>query len=84
MSLEDFIITVFCLVVKNIDQILTDQKLRLRGFSPKLTDAEVISMEIIGEFLGIDIDKGIWLYFKTHWQDWFPALGSRSSFVRQA
>ncbi|NBO41972.1 MAG: IS982 family transposase, partial [Betaproteobacteria bacterium] len=53
-------------------------------FSPKLTDAEVISMEIIGEFLGIDTDKGIWLYFKTHWQDWLPALGSRSSFVRQA
>jgi hypothetical protein len=81
---ECTLITVFCLVVKNIDQILTDQKLRLRGFSPKLTDAEVISMEIIGEFLGIDTDKGIWLYFKTHWQDWFPALGSRSSFVRQA
>jgi hypothetical protein len=84
MSLENFIITVFCLVVENVDQILTEQKLRLRGFAPKLTDAEVISMEIIGEFLGIDTDKGIWLYFKTHWQDWFPALGSRSSFVRQA
>lgn len=84
MSLENFIITVFCLVVENVDQILANQKLRCRGFTPKLTDAEVMSMEIIGEFLGIDTDKGIWLYFKTHWHDCFPALGCRSSFVRQA
>ena len=84
MSLENFIITVFCWVVENVDQILRDQKLRLRGFAPKLTDAEVITMEIVGEFLGIDTDKGIWLYFRTHWHDWFPGLGSRSSFVRQA
>jgi hypothetical protein len=84
MSLEDFIITVFCLVAENADQVLKDQKLRSRGFKPKLTDVEVISMKIIGEFLGIDTDKGIWFYFKTHWQAWFPALRSRSNFVRQA
>lgn len=41
-------------------------------------------MEIVGEFLGIDTDKGLWLYFKSHWKTWFPALGSRSNFVRQA
>ena len=46
--------------------------LRRRGFNPKLADSKVISMEIVGEFLGVDTDKGIWSYFKTHWLDGFP------------
>ena len=58
--------------------------LRRRGFNPKLADSKVISMEIVGEFLGVDTDKGIWSYFKTHWLDYFPMLGSRSNFVKQA
>ncbi len=84
MPIEDFIITVFCLVVENFDRIFKEQNFRLRGFRPKLTDVEVITMEIVGEFLGLDTDKGIWCYFKTHWQPWFPALFSRSNFARQA
>ena len=36
------------------------------------------------EYQGIDTDKGIWKYFREHWQSWFPNLKSRSSFVRQA
>lgn len=84
MSLEDFIITVFCLVEENFHQVLESRKLRSRGFAPKLSDTEVITMEIVAEFLGVDTDKGIWSYFKNHWQSWFPALGSRCNFVRQA
>jgi hypothetical protein len=41
-------------------------------------------METVGEFLGIDAEKQIWHYFRRHWLPWFPRLGSRSSFVRQA
>jgi hypothetical protein len=51
---------------------------------PRLPDSEVITMEIIGEFLGYDTDKGIWEYFRAHWRTWFPALGSRAQFARQA
>lgn len=84
ISLENFIITVFCLVEENYESAIKGQKLRSRGFKPKLTDSEVITMEIIGEFLGIDTDKGLWLYFKSHWQTWFSPLSSRSNFVKQA
>jgi len=85
MPIEDFIITVYCCVEDLMDEI-TEQinPLRKRGFSPKLTDVEVITMEIVGEFLGIDTDKGIWEYFGNHWLSWFPALGSRTTFARQA
>ena len=63
---------------------MTEYPLRQRGFSPKLSDSEVLTMEIVGEFLGIDMEKHIWQYFRRHWSPWFPQLGSRSTFVRQA
>ena len=59
MPLEDFIIYVYCCVVDIYPQVV-DTPLRCRGFDPKLTDSEVITMEIVGEFLGKDQDKGIW------------------------
>ena len=84
MSPEHFIITVFCLVDETMKNMPKNCKLRKRGFSPKLSDQEVITMEIVGEFFGIDTDKGIWAYFKRHWCPWFPRLGSRTNFVKQA
>ncbi len=41
-------------------------------------------MELVGEFMGKDQDKSIWRYFRNHWHDWFPNLGSRSNFVKQS
>jgi tetratricopeptide (TPR) repeat protein len=58
--------------------------LRRREYAPKLTDAEVIAMELVGEFLSLDTDKGIWRYFKHHWSNWFPNLGSRANFAKQS
>ena len=84
MSPEDFIITVYCLVADNFESLNQGKRLRKRGFPPKLSDAEVITMEIVGEFLGLDTDKGLWSYFKTHWTDLFPKIGSRPNFVKQA
>ena len=84
MPLEDFIITVFCLVDDYVEKLTKNISLRKRGFPPKLSDAEVITMEVVGEFLGIDTDKGIWSYFKSHWLPLFPELGSRSVFAKQA
>nr|MBS0019712.1 hypothetical protein [Gammaproteobacteria bacterium] len=50
-------------------------KLRTRGFAPRLSDSEVITMEIVGELLGQEGDEAIWKYFRRHWAAWFPALG---------
>jgi hypothetical protein len=41
-------------------------------------------MEIIGEFCGYDGDEAIWEYFKQHGGAWFPRLGDRTTFARQA
>ncbi len=68
MDLNTFIIAVFCLV----DDHLQGQSLRERGPQPKLSDAEVPTMEIIGEFLGIETDKGIYRYFPPSLQRLVP------------
>ena len=82
MDLSTFIVTVFCL----IDERLKGQRIRQSGPSPKLSDAEVLTIEVVGEFLGLDTDKGIYLFFQRHYGAWFPALGEvhRTTFARQA
>lgn len=84
MPLEDFIITVFCWVDERLKSLLGEQRLRQRGFAPRLADSEVLTMEVVGEFLGLDTDVGIWNYFCRHWRSWFPALGARTTFAQQA
>ena len=83
-SIEEFIIEVFCIVDDELKDLLKTMPLRSRGFPPALSDSEVITMEIVGEFLGMDTDKGIHKYFRQHWSQLFPALCSRTTFARQA
>jgi hypothetical protein len=82
VDLGTFIVTVFCL----IDDQLKGRRIRRRGPAPKLSDAEILTLEIVGEFLGIDTDKDIYLFFRRHYDRWFPALGEvhRTTFARQA
>lgn len=82
MDLSTFITAVFCLV----DDQLKERRIRQRGPAPKLSDSEVLTIEIIGEFLGLDTDEAIFGYFRRHYGEWFPALGEvhRTTFSRQA
>ena len=58
-------------------------KIRTRGEPPSLSDSEVITLEIVGEYLGYGSDKAIWSYFKNHWKHYFPDMSCRTSFSRQ-
>ena len=82
MELTTFIIAVFCI----IDDRLADRRLRRRGPRPTLADSEVLTIECVGEFLGIDTDAGLYRYFRRHWANWFPGLRRvhRTTFTRQA
>ncbi len=82
MDLNTFIVAVFY----EVDNWLMGQKkLRERGPEPELSDSEVLTMEIVGEFLGIDTEKGLYAYFRQHYGEWFPALREvhRTTFTRQ-
>ena len=72
MDLNTFITAVFCVVDDWL--VAQNKKLRQRGPGPELSDSEVLTMEIVGEFLGIDSEKDLYAYFKRHYAEWFPAL----------
>lgn len=84
MDLNTFVVSVFCLVDDRLKG--RQRSYRSRGPSPKLSDSEVITMEVVAEFLGIDTDKGIYLYFKRHYPHYFPKIREihRTTFARQA
>ena len=83
MDLSIFIITVFCLID---DWLQGEPKLRQRGPHPELADSEVLTIEVVGEFLGIDSEKDLFVYFRRHYGEYFPALREvhRITFTRQA
>lgn len=83
-TIDEFIIAVFCCVDDLLEEVTQDKAIRQKGFAPASADSEVITMEIVAEYQGIDADQAIWRYFRRHWLSWFPGLGSRSAFVRQA
>lgn len=86
MDLDDFIIAVFCVVDEAIPRALDGQRLRQRGPQPVLADSEVITMEVVGEYLGLEQDSALFAYFRRHYTHFFPALRTlhRTTFVRQA
>jgi hypothetical protein len=85
MTVTDYLLHVFYLIDTEIKG-MNLAPLRRRGPQPALSDSEVITMELAGEFLGIDTDKGIWRYFRRYHRPEFPALAGvdRSTFARQA
>lgn len=86
MDLDTLIVTVFCLVDDALAAALAGQRLRQRGPQPRLSDSEVLTMEVIGEFIGLDQEKAIFSYFRRHYPHFFPTLRRvhRTTFTRQA
>jgi hypothetical protein len=86
MDLDTFIIAVFCLVDEAIPQVTGGHRLRERGPAPLLADSEVLTMEVVGEYLGLAQDTALFGYFRQHYAHFFPALARlhRTTFVRQA
>jgi hypothetical protein len=84
MERDIFIIRVYELVAETMRIIQKSNPWRTRGCAPQLTDAEVITMEICGEFFKLHEDTEIYGYFKRHYHHYFPHLPSRTTFVRQA
>ena len=85
MDLDTLIVTMFCLVDDNLSSLSPD-RFRERGPQPKLADSEVLTIELIGEYLGLSQDTAIFAYFRRHFAHFFPALITvhRTTFVRQS
>jgi hypothetical protein len=79
---DEFIIYVYCLIVQYVDQVFPT-RLRQAGYDPALSDEEALTLELVGEYLGMESDKERSRYFRYHSREWFPALPDRSTLVRQ-
>jgi Transposase DDE domain len=86
VDLETFIIAVFCLVDDGLKAATAGRRIRARGPAPVLADSEVLAIEVVGEFLGLDRDRAIYDHFRRHHAALFPALprAHRTTFARQA
>lgn len=86
MDLDTLIVAVFCHIDDSLTELLAGGRLRERGASPMLFDAEVLTMEAVGEYLGLAQDKQMFDYFRRHYSHFFPSLAliHRTTFVRQA
>jgi Transposase DDE domain len=86
MNLETLIVAVFCLVDDVVRDLCRGRRLRQRGPAPVLADSEVLTVEIVGEFLGLDTDRGLHAHFRRHFGHLFPGLREvhRTTFLRRA
>jgi Transposase DDE domain len=86
VDLDTFIVAVFCEIDDALRQLPADRPRRTRGPAPVLADSEVLTLEAVGEFLGLDQDQAIYRYFRRHYGAFFPALRRvhRTTFARQA
>ncbi len=87
MDLEDFIVATFVWIDDALAAWVAETRpLRTRGPAPTLADSEVLTMEVVGEFLGIDCDSAILRYFQRHHAALFPRITQihRTTFTRQA
>ena len=86
MDLDLFIVAVFCRIDDTLKLLFQGKRLRQRGPAPVLSDSEVLTMEVVGEYLGLSQDTALFRYFRQHFRHFFPGLERvhRTTFVRQA
>jgi hypothetical protein len=83
MGLDEALIVLYLRVDDAYRVVTFGNRLRQRGPDPKLSDVEVLTMEIVGEQQGRHDDASIYRYVDGHWRHFFPDLGSYQAFARQ-
>ena len=84
MDRDELIIAVYCSICEHYQVSKHTTRLRRGGFAPALSDEEMITMGICGEYFKLPSDKDLFAYFRTHYAHFFPHLTDCTLFVRQA
>ena len=77
MDLDTFIVAAYCAIDEELHDLAEQGRWRTRGPRPRLADSEVLTMEVVGEYLGIDTDRGLYAYFRRHYGGLVPGAPSR-------
>lgn len=82
-SLEDFILMVFVLVDDLYKEIAPAcVKFRPNNNKALLSDSEIITIAICGEFLGFDSENAWYAFVKKNYHQLFPKMCDRTRFNR--
>lgn len=60
MDINTFIINIYCPID---DWLPTLPKYHKRGLQPTMSDSELLTIEVVGGYLGYETNKGLFLYF---------------------
>jgi hypothetical protein len=83
MDQEERIIGLYLCIEAAYQEVVGEVGLRGRGSMPQLSDVEVLTIEVFGEWQGHHEEKAIHRYIRQHWLEWFPCLPSYQNFRRQ-
>lgn len=83
LSLEDLFIVCF-VIIDDLYQLAVPENVKHRaGAPPSLSDSEVITIVIVGELFGMDVEIRWYTFVKQHYLHLFPAPNERSRFNRR-
>ena len=84
MNLEFYTIQNYLFIEEKCATISRQMPLRLRveGNLPRLTPAEIMTIEVLGESQGYWGNRSIWRYIDAHWRHFFPKLPEYKTFAR--
>lgn len=83
VDLETFMIAVYTLVDTLYQTHLAPAKPVRRGRPPTLADSEVLTLMVLGQWLG-NSERGLLRHAQAYWRSYFPNLLSQSAFNRRA
>lgn len=82
-TFEDFILTVYVVIDELYRQFAPSEVIHRRhALDAKLSDSEIITINICGELAGIDSENAWFSFVKKNYRHLFPQLCSRSRFNR--
>lgn len=83
LDLDTFLTAVYVVVDEWYQEHLVTHKPLRRGKRAELSDSEVVTLAIIGQWQGRRSERAFLRYAVAHWQSYFPRLLSQSDFNRR-
>jgi hypothetical protein len=83
IDLDTFLTTVYCMTSDLYQQHFACHKPRRRGRRAELSDEEVITLAIVGQWQSNRSERAFGRYVARHWRGYFPRLLSQSQLNRR-
>lgn len=83
VALDTFLVAVYTVVDTLYQAQIAPHKPARRGHHPELTDSEVLTLMLLGQWLG-NSQRALLRHAATYWTPYFPRLLSQSAFNRRS